>query len=53
MKGKKPTLIVSTVAIMLSTLAFGFTYNFEWAVTTRFLQGAATGLEISLTIIFT
>ncbi|XP_057298969.1 uncharacterized protein LOC130629680 [Hydractinia symbiolongicarpus] len=45
-KGKKPTLIVSTVATMLSTLAFGFTYNFEWAVTTRFLQGAATAIIV-------
>ncbi|XP_057298911.1 uncharacterized protein LOC130629649 isoform X2 [Hydractinia symbiolongicarpus] len=45
-KGKKPTLIVSTVATMLSTLAFGFTYNFEWAVTARFLQGAATAIIV-------
>lgn len=42
-KGKRPTLVASTVAVMLSTLAFGFTYNFKWAVTMRFMQGASSG----------
>ncbi|XP_057302261.1 uncharacterized protein LOC130636531 [Hydractinia symbiolongicarpus] len=44
-KGKKPTLIASTL-IMLTTLAFGFTSNFDWAVTTRFIQGSSLGIVL-------
>ncbi|XP_057302548.1 uncharacterized protein LOC130636735 [Hydractinia symbiolongicarpus] len=45
-KGKKPTLIASTTLIMFTTLAFGFTSNFDWAVTTRFMQGSSLGISL-------
>ncbi|XP_057302262.1 uncharacterized protein LOC130636532 [Hydractinia symbiolongicarpus] len=45
-KGKKPTLIASTILIMFTTLAFGFTSNFDWAVITRFMQGSSLGIVL-------
>lgn len=46
-KGKKTVLIVSTTLLMFSTLAFGFTNNFYWAVTTRFIQGGSSAIIIT------
>ncbi|XP_057302264.1 uncharacterized protein LOC130636535 [Hydractinia symbiolongicarpus] len=45
-KGKKPTLIASASLLMFTTLAFGFTSNFDWAVTTRFMQGSSLGISL-------
>lgn len=45
-KGKKSVLIVSTTLLMFSTLAFGFTNNFYWAITTRFIQGASSAVIV-------
>lgn len=41
--GKKNTAILTAVLLLIMTLTFGFSHNFYWAVTARFLQGCAQG----------
>ena len=43
-KGRKNTAVTAGIGVALATLAFGFTYNFSWAMTTRFLQGCFMGM---------
>lgn len=51
-KGKRSALIVSTTLLMFSTLAFGFTNIFYWAIITRFIQGASSGLFMFMFVLF-
>ena len=41
--GKRKAVIISGISLILSTLAFGFSYNLTWATVTRFLQGCSLG----------
>ncbi|XP_057299998.1 uncharacterized protein LOC130630496 [Hydractinia symbiolongicarpus] len=45
-KGKRSALIVSTTLLMFSTLVFGFTNSFYWAIITRFIQGASSAIIV-------
>lgn len=45
-KGRKFSLLVAVGGLMATTLAFGFSTNFYWAVATRMLQGAFMGIII-------
>ena len=42
-KGKKTAALLSAVGLMLSTLAFAFSFNYNWALITRFVQGCFMG----------
>ena len=42
-KSKRFSIILTGFTLMATTLAFGFSRNFYWATTTRFLQGCAMG----------
>lgn len=46
-KGKKFAAIASATGLTFSTLAFGFSYNFAWALLTRLLQGCFMGLIVA------
>ena len=46
-KGKKFAAIASATGLTFSSLAFGFSYNFSWALVTRFLQGCFMGLIVA------
>ena len=41
--GKRKAIIISGISLILSTLAFGFSYNLAWITVTRFLQGCSLG----------
>ena len=47
-KSKRFSLTLATFALMVTTLAFGFSYNVYWATITRFLQGCSSGHIITL-----
>ncbi|XP_065671631.1 uncharacterized protein LOC136089513 [Hydra vulgaris] len=44
--GKKKLLLISSICIAISTLAFAFTRSFTWALVTKLLQGAAMGVIV-------
>ena len=44
--GRKLPIVVSATGLALSTLAFGFSTNFYWAVVTRFIQGCFMSLGV-------
>ena len=41
--GKRKAIIISGISLILSTLAFGFSYNLAWITVTRLLQGCSLG----------
>jgi len=41
--GRKRILATTVSCLLVSTLAFGFTFNFEWGVVTRLMQGLSMG----------
>ena len=41
--GRKPIMLTGLVFTILSELLFGFSQNFAWAVTARFLWGLLNG----------
>ncbi|XP_057298283.1 uncharacterized protein LOC130629177 [Hydractinia symbiolongicarpus] len=45
-KGKKFATILSATALSITTLAFGFSTRFTWALVTRFLQGIFMGVNV-------
>ena len=49
-KGKKTAALASASGLTLATLAFGFSYNFYWALITRFIQGSFMGKLIILSV---
>ena len=52
-KGKKLSIIVTTIGHGYATLAFGFSRNYYWAVVTRLLQGCSFGvIPISKSILY-
>ena len=42
--GRRPCILISAIFTAVATLAFGFTTNIYWALTTRFLQGLFNGI---------
>ncbi|XP_047146406.1 uncharacterized protein LOC105844592 [Hydra vulgaris] len=44
--GRKISLLLSGGCITISTLMFGFSFNYPWAVVTRFLLGLSMGIDI-------
>ncbi|XP_065660299.1 uncharacterized protein LOC136084084 [Hydra vulgaris] len=44
--GRKFSLLLSGGCIAISTLMFGFSFNYPWAVVTRFLQGLSMGIMV-------
>ena len=47
-KGNKFTIIVTTLCMTATTLAFGFSNNLYWATVTRLLQGCCMGLIVAV-----
>lgn len=45
-RGRKTVLMIMTSGLALSTLLFGFSTTFCWALTTRFLQGCFNGILV-------
>ena len=45
-KGRKLPLVISATGLALSTLAFGFSTSFYWAVVTRSIQGCFMSLSL-------
>ena len=45
--GKKKVLLISIACLCVSTLAFGFSQSVYWAVATRFMQGASSGIPVA------
>ena len=45
-KGQKFAVVFATIALALTTLLHGFSYNFWWTLVTRFGQGCSNGLLI-------
>ena len=41
--GRRPIILISAILTNFATIAFGFTTNIYWALTTRFLQGLFNG----------
>ena len=46
-KGLKKITIISCSLLSISTLLFGFSSSFYWAIVTRFLQGCSIGLLVT------
>ena len=44
--GSKKIALISGALLGITTLAFGFSTSFYWALTTRFLQGCSIGLLV-------
>ncbi|XP_047143252.1 uncharacterized protein LOC105849351 isoform X2 [Hydra vulgaris] len=44
--GKKLSLLLSGGCVAISTLMFGFSFNYPWTVVTRFLQGFSMGIMV-------
>ncbi|XP_065642122.1 uncharacterized protein LOC105845134 [Hydra vulgaris] len=44
--GKKLSLLLSGGCVAISTLMFGFSFNYPWAVVARFLQGFSMGIMV-------
>ena len=45
-KGRKISTVFSGSCLLVTTLAFGFSYSIYWAILTRFLQGCSMGQMI-------
>lgn len=45
-KGRKFSTILSTALLILTTLVFGFSSTFEWAMVTRCIQGCFMGINV-------
>ena len=45
-RGRKPIILVSSVCVAISTIAFGFSVNFAMAVVMRVLMGITSGKKI-------
>lgn len=44
-KGLKLVIIINLIGLAITSLAFGFSFNYTWAVVTRSLQGCFFGKE--------
>ncbi|XP_047144876.1 uncharacterized protein LOC105844703 isoform X2 [Hydra vulgaris] len=44
--GRKISLLMSGGCVAISTFMFGFSFNYPWAVVTRFLQGLSMGIVV-------
>ncbi|XP_065660306.1 uncharacterized protein LOC136084085 isoform X2 [Hydra vulgaris] len=44
--GRKLSLLLSGGCVAISTLMFGFSFNYPWTVVTRFLQGFSMGIMV-------
>ncbi|XP_065677253.1 uncharacterized protein LOC105846723 isoform X2 [Hydra vulgaris] len=44
--GRKLSLLMSAGGVVLSTLMFGFSFNYNWAVMARFFQGCFMGITV-------
>ena len=47
MKGQRAGILLGGIALTLSTLFHGFSYNFWWALTSRLAQGCSNGIIIT------